>query len=93
MGFKMGETCDGCDAIAKGLKKYENKDKMAKMKISAGEDAKKDIIKYTKDAADESIKVSKKIAGNLKEANGIEGVEIVAPKGFKGIKLKPRKKY
>ena len=91
MGFKMGETCDGCDAIAKGLKKYENKTVISKIEPTTG-DAKKDIIKYMKGATDESKSVAKKLSMNLKETKGIEDMEIVAPKGFKGIKLKAKRK-
>lgn len=92
MGFKMGETCDGCDAIAKGLKKYESKSTIGKIEPTVG-DAKKDISNYMMKAVGESTTISKKIAKNLKETKGIEGVEMVTTKGVKGIKMRKGKKY
>jgi len=71
MEFKIGETCDGCDAIIKGLKKYEGKN--LTQKIETDQKVTDDLKKFMKKSVDDSATISKKLSGKLKDVKYKKG--------------------
>jgi len=74
MTFKMGETCDGCDAIVKNLKKISEsnvkKNPKALEKQPVGV---KGMKNYMEDSVEEITGTSVKVAENLKKVGKYKG--------------------
>jgi hypothetical protein len=68
MTFKMGETCDGCDAIVKNLKKISEANK-GKNAYDVVENSKqvKGIKGFMEEQVDDNKKTTKKVAKNISQ--------------------------
>ena len=68
MTFKMGETCDGCDAIVKNLKKISEATK-GKNAYDVVENSKqvKGIKGFMEEQVDDNKKTTKKVAKNISQ--------------------------
>lgn len=66
MTFKMGETCDGCDAIVKNLKKISEANK-GKNAYDVVENSKqvKGIKGFMEEQVEDNKKTTKKVAKNI----------------------------
>jgi hypothetical protein len=68
MTFKMGETCDGCDAIVKNLKKIDELNKKNKYQVKVeGKNQAKSMTEFLEDSVEDNKKATNKVAKNLKE--------------------------
>jgi|WetSurMetagenome_2_1015567.scaffolds.fasta_scaffold745775_1 hypothetical protein len=67
MTFKMGETCDGCDAIVKNLKKIsESNAKHNPKALEKQPVGVKGMQNYMEDAVEDITESTKKVAKNVK---------------------------
>ena len=68
MTFKMGETCDGCDAIVKNLKKIDELNKKNKYQVKVeGKNQTKGIKNFLEDSVEDNKEASVKVTKNLKD--------------------------